>query len=371
MRGRNQNLATYDAKASTFSSQYSSVGTTDVLPGIASAMPRLRALDAFCGNGRDAKWLAEQGYVVDAMDGSRGMLHEAQAVNAHERVTYLHDLGPEFANTRARGNKYDMILMSAGWMHIAPERRPEALGHLLSMANPGATLLFSLRHGPAPADRPMFEVSVPELQQLAALNLVHAQEMEMPGAANDKLGRSDVWWQQVLLRVPHQNVSQLDLIKQTALQTRMSSPHKPVLMYCLTAASGAIAPVDAFRAAVPLEAVLPVWQQFYGQEALPMYGRAASPTNAFAVLRHGPLSHMTDPATQAPLFSLERTAKGEAQIILPRQLGEAIRQHDRLIAGGSAAAVDNYLATRLELDAEQRRSVVQRLQRPQQAAAFA
>lgn len=361
MRGREQNLATYDAKAGTFSSQYASVATTDVLPGIASALTRLRALDVFCGNGRDARWLAEQGYVVDAMDGSRGMLREAQSVNAHERVTYLHDLGPEFAKTRARGNKYDMILMSAGWMHIAPERRAEALGHLLGMANPGATLLFSLRHGPAPADRPMFEVSVPELQQLAALNLVQAQEMDMPGAASDKLGRSDVWWQQVLLRVPRDNVSQLGLIRQAALQARMSSPHKPVLMYCLSAASGVIAPLDASRAAVPLEAVLPVWQQFYGQEALPMYGRAASPANAFAVLRSGPLSHMADPATQAPLFSLGHNARGEAQIILPRPLGEALRQHDRLIAAGSAAAVDRYLATRLELDAGQRQHIVQRL----------
>lgn len=368
MRGREQNLTTYDTGAAGFSQQYSSVKTTDVLPGLASAMPRLRALDAFCGNGRDAKWLASQGYVVDAMDGAHGMLREAQAVNADPNVTYFHDLGPEFANTRQRGGKYDLIIMSAGWMHIAPERRAEALGNLLSVANPGATLLFSLRHGPAPADRPMFEVSVKELQQLAALNLVEAQEMVMPGAQDDKLGRSNVWWEQVLLHVPRQNETQLDLIRQSALQARMSSPHKPALMYCLANTSEAITPVDAFSAALPVRTLLPVWQNIYGDEALPMFARAGNPQQAFNVLRSGPLAHLADPATGKPLLLLERDGKGEAQIMLPRPLAETLQAHGKLVAAGSVAAVERYLESKAQVTPDQRERFVQRM-RPQQPAA--
>lgn len=368
MRGRNTNLTTYDSKAGEFSAQYDSVKTTDVLPGLAQALPRLRALDAFCGNGRDAEWLAQQGYVVDAMDGSHGMLREARAKHAHERVTYFHDMGPEFANTRQRGGQYDLIVMSAGWMHIAPERRAEALGNLLNVAKPGAMLLFSLRHGPAPADRPMFEVSVPELQQLAALNLVHAEEMQMPGAKADQLGRSNVWWQQVLLKVPQQNVDQLSLIRQSALQARMSSPHKPVLMYCLTEAARNIQPVDAFKASIAMNDVLPVWQRVYGNAGMPLWVSAGRPNTSFNIIRNGPLSHMADPATGKPLLQLERAADGTPHIMLPRSLADAIATHRDLIAAGSAAAVDRYMESRTQLDVEARGRFVSRM-RPTELAA--
>lgn len=368
MRGREQNLDTYTSQAEKLAGQYATVTTTSVLPGIDTAIPRLRALDVFCGSGRDAHWLATQGYHVDAMDGAHGMLQQAQKDNAHPNVTYFHDLGPEFANTRQRGNKYDFILMSAGWMHIAPERRAEALGNLLSVAKPNCTFILSLRHGPAPADRPMFEVSVKELQQLAALNLVHAEQMLMPGAKDDKLGRSNVWWEQVMLKVPHENVDQLALIKQTALQTRMSSPHKPVLMYCLAQASHAAHIISPAQAAMPLDQVMPVWQSLYGAAALPMFGRAASPASAFSVLRNGPMSHMADPATGQPLLQLERARDGSAQIILPRPLATTLQAHRDLVSAGSAAAVDRYLESRQALDMDTRTRFVSRMQ-PQLAAA--
>jgi len=215
----------------------------------------------------------------------------------------------------------------------------------------------------------MFEVSVPELQQLAAVNLVHAQEMDMPGAKADQLGRSNVWWQQVLLRVPEQNVDQLALIRHAALQARMSSPHKPVLMYCLTEAAASMTPVDVFKAAVPLAQVLPIWQRIYGEAALPMFGRASSPANAFAVLKAGPLAHMSDPATGKPLLQLERAENGTPHIILPRPLAETLSAHSNLIAAGSAAAVDRYMEARTEVDAAARSRLVSQM-RPAAAIAL-
>ena len=99
MRGRDTNLTTYDAKAAEFSAQYSSVKTVDVLPGLAQALPRLRALDAFCGDGRDAEWSDGEVYLSQPRAGgdawmSVDLKSGAMSFESTDRgtIAYLNDL---------------------------------------------------------------------------------------------------------------------------------------------------------------------------------------------------------------------------------------------------------------------------------------
>lgn len=333
----------YDRLAPALREQYSKLNTADVLPEVTARMPRARLLDVGCGTGYSAKWFAEQGYVVDACDLSEGMLTEARTHYAHERVTYYQDALPELATTRAKGHSYDMIVLSAVWMHIDPSRRAQALENLMRVAAPGATLLLSLRHGAAPADRPMFETSVEEMQHLAALNL---SRCDVVPTNADQLGRSNVWWDTVYLKVPEKHEAQLALIKQVALQAQMSAPHKPVLMHSLSNAATMINPQDAFSSAISMANVLPHWLKVYDSSPLPAFLRAGSKARATDTLRKGPLAAMRDPETNTPLFRLERGDTGALQLLMPRALGEALQTYPELIGTGCVAAVDRHLGQR-------------------------
>jgi hypothetical protein len=53
-------------------------------------------------------------------------------------------------------------------MHLDPGQRRRALASIAALVNPGGLLTLSLRHGPVPAGRRMFEVSAEETSALAA-----------------------------------------------------------------------------------------------------------------------------------------------------------------------------------------------------------
>lgn len=87
------------------------------------------------------------------------------------------------------------MVMSAAWMHLEGPARARMFQTLCDLANPGAMMFITLRHGPAPEDRPMYAVSAAELRDMAADFLVHFEHIT-DGKA-DKLGRGDVWWDSV------------------------------------------------------------------------------------------------------------------------------------------------------------------------------
>lgn len=365
MTHRNRILATYDRKAGEFSKQYDSVATPDVLPGFVDRLPKLRALDLGCGNGRDAEWLANQGFGVDACDGSEGMLKEAQATHSHPRVQYYHDRMPELANTAARGNKYDAVLLSAVWMHLKPEQRAKTLERILRHTNPGALIFISLRHGNSPADRPMFEVSADELKQLAGYHMLSFEHLP---ANQDQLGRSDVWWDNVSLRMPKNHLEPLRTLKAQAIQGSLSSTYKPAFVLALAETlhqlGNTVEHVDAAQVAVPTATVVANWESIYRKALaleLPQVPRApleaplpylrsdrgASVDRAILRLwkRNGPMRHLMEPQSGMPLFT-EHSDENGSSIHVPRDYADAMQEHGVLIRSGMAESMRRFLMRR-------------------------
>jgi 2-polyprenyl-3-methyl-5-hydroxy-6-metoxy-1,4-benzoquinol methylase len=203
-----KNLETYDRDARALAETYNALASTDVLPGLAERLPsstrekRRRALDLGCGSGRDAFWLAaEQGFAVTAVDGSRQMLAYAGKWKKHPRVRYEQDTLPDLAQVRDRAakthEKYDVFVLSAVWMHLQPAERAVLMTHIAALANPKALVYISLRHGPAPADRPMFACPADEVK---ALGRAHRARFEKIGGDRDRQGRNGVHWEYVTLR---------------------------------------------------------------------------------------------------------------------------------------------------------------------------
>jgi SAM-dependent methyltransferase len=104
-------------------------------------------LDMGVGSGRDAAWLAGQGHSVIAVEPSatmRGRPAASPAAGHHLDADSLPGLEAVFR----LGAAFDVILLSAVWMHVPPADRPRAFRKLLTLLKPGGTLALSLRLGP-------------------------------------------------------------------------------------------------------------------------------------------------------------------------------------------------------------------------------
>jgi 2-polyprenyl-3-methyl-5-hydroxy-6-metoxy-1,4-benzoquinol methylase len=139
--------------------------------------PPSRILDIGAGTGRDAGWFARLGHSVLAVEPVEELRTGAAKLHPEPEITWLDDTLPDLNATRARAEKFDMILMHAVWMHLTEEERATGMAHVASLLKPGGRLLMSQRHGPIPEGRRMFDISGAETIDLAAplglTNLFH------------------------------------------------------------------------------------------------------------------------------------------------------------------------------------------------------
>ena len=73
----------------------------------------------------------------------------------------------DLAAVRQRTVRFVLMMLCAVWMHLAVEERRSAMTFLAALLGPGGLIALSLRHGPVPAGRAMFEVSADETIALA------------------------------------------------------------------------------------------------------------------------------------------------------------------------------------------------------------
>lgn len=160
-----------------------------------------RASDVGAGSGRDAAWLVSRGFEVWAFEPSEVMRREAQKRHAEVSITWLDDHLPELEHTRMaaseQGVLFNIILMSAVWMHLAPQVRATAFKNLMGLLTAGGILAVTLRCGPAPAEREMYEVTEEEICQLSA---EYGATVLRCLSASDQSGRPEVSWIQMALQ---------------------------------------------------------------------------------------------------------------------------------------------------------------------------
>ena len=116
---------------------------------------------------------------------------EAQRLHLHPAITWIDDSLPDLDRVHALGERYDVVMLTAVWMHLDLAQRERAMARVAPLVTPGGLMALSLRHGPVPAGRRMFDVSAEETRALARghrLTVIH----ENRGPA--QLGGPDVWW---------------------------------------------------------------------------------------------------------------------------------------------------------------------------------
>ena len=158
------------------------------------------AIDIGAGTGRDAARLAERGYRVVAVEPTEAMRSRAIALHPSPAIEWIDDSLPALRRVVARRRSFDLVMLTAVWMHLDAEERRVAMANVVALVAPLGLLVMTLRHGPVPSGRIMFAVSAEETIALAeahGLGLVLNVHAESSQAANRDAGVS---WTQLAFR---------------------------------------------------------------------------------------------------------------------------------------------------------------------------
>ncbi len=127
-----------------------------------------RVLDIGSGIGTDAAALAAMGHQVVAVEPTKELRIPGIALHASSDIEWIDDSLPDLGILCDRNDTFDLILVTAVWMHLDELQRGRAMPKVASLLSATGVLVVSLRHGPVPPGRRMFDVSGAETIHLAA-----------------------------------------------------------------------------------------------------------------------------------------------------------------------------------------------------------
>jgi len=191
----------YAEEVDVLARQYESVRFVDVHGPILHLLPTLPSdvLDIGAGTGRDAAALAAMSHRVVAVEPTAALRDRAMFLHPSPRIEWIDDTLPHLARLVGRGDRFDVVLLTAVWIHLDAEQRREAMPTVAGLLRPGGILSLTLRHGPLPpGQRQLFETSAAETIPLARTEgLRPAVKVEHQP---DFYGRAEVTWTSLAFR---------------------------------------------------------------------------------------------------------------------------------------------------------------------------
>ncbi len=145
------------------------------------------ACDIGAGSGRDALWLAEQGWNVTAVEPSEALLNRARK-RTNTNITWLSDTLPDLCKVQAEQQVFKLILISAVWMHLTQDEQSAALHRVIGLLAPNGMLIITWRNQASDSER-QFETVDESLFQGAEII-----------CSEDKSGRKGIQWKTAVIR---------------------------------------------------------------------------------------------------------------------------------------------------------------------------
>jgi 2-polyprenyl-3-methyl-5-hydroxy-6-metoxy-1,4-benzoquinol methylase len=191
----NQNISFYSDNSTALFDQYQSLSFDAVHQSWLGAIDLSNfktALDIGAGSGRDALALHDYRLRVTAIEPAQSLMDKGIELTS-DKVTWKSDVLPELYSLNE--NTFDVILISAVWMHLTKEQQRQSLSRLSTLLNDNGILVITLRHGEFNDGRKAFDVNAARLIEEAKafnLTLLHTDN------DTDQLNRPDVYWETVV-----------------------------------------------------------------------------------------------------------------------------------------------------------------------------
>jgi SAM-dependent methyltransferase len=159
----------YADEAEELFKRYEGVSAADAHRAVLHLIPAApgNILDIGSGTGRDAAWFAGLGHRVVAVEPTDAMRLPAMTLHPSPAIEWLNDSLPDLALLLARGETFDLVMLTAVWMHLDASQRRLAMPNLAALLRPGGAVVMKIRHGPVPVGRRMFEITAEETIELA------------------------------------------------------------------------------------------------------------------------------------------------------------------------------------------------------------
>jgi 2-polyprenyl-3-methyl-5-hydroxy-6-metoxy-1,4-benzoquinol methylase len=240
----------YNENVAEISQQYLSVSFENVHAPWSKFLPKIlnksnvSVLDVGAASGRDISYLYsllishlgdenKLGQFV-AIEPSENLLEVGKQLTKQQKIKWINDSLPALQKTHSLEISFDLILVSAVWMHIPISQRARALRKLTNLLKPGGIIVVSLKQGMSEQEqhkRAMYDVSADEIENLA-LNLGLVCEL-MPQVSEDALKRDDIYWETLVLKLPDDGTGAFPFIRHVALNDGKSDTHKLGLLRVL------------------------------------------------------------------------------------------------------------------------------------------
>lgn len=195
----NSTIEYYSTYADRFYQKYEKLQSNEINALWADLIPqrKCRVLDIGAGSGRDATWLAQKGFDVIAVEPADGLRELAKNQYDKQAIRWVNDRLPELHHVKNLRLEFELILMNAVWMHIAPEYREEAFYTVSVLLRTGGVLIMTLRTGPCYDDRAMHPVYSRELIRYAKARRL---ECIFDIQRDDLFGRTEVSWKTIAFK---------------------------------------------------------------------------------------------------------------------------------------------------------------------------
>lgn len=194
--------AGYAEHAETLFRQYQSFKFDSIHRRVLNFFPKAPALilDVGAGSGRDAAHLVGLGHTVTAVEPTIEFVDRARTLHIDVDIDWVIDGLPYLSSVVDRDCTFELILLSAVWMHLDEHQRAESMKTLSILTHSGSIVIMSLRHGPIPKGRIMFEVFGDETSRLARRNGFSTLFEETSDSTQEQSRRSGISWTKIVLR---------------------------------------------------------------------------------------------------------------------------------------------------------------------------
>ena len=159
-------------------------------------------------------------------------MREKAADSSHSRVVWMDDALPDLKSLRALGRRFDLVMLSGVWMHVAQKGRERAFRILSELLSPSGLLVITLRRGgdaAEDAERGFHDTSADELIGYANRRAIALRSR----STRPDLNRPGLSWETLVFAMPDDGTGSLPLLRHVIVNDHKSATYKLGLLRTL------------------------------------------------------------------------------------------------------------------------------------------